>query len=144
MMPHPPFTVLFVIEDDGSLPKSFMAYHYDVVVTRNLKNEATERLRQFVENGGSWLILVHLSEKPLPLIFGAQPELVGPAAELRILFENKNHSLAVRLPDAVFLSGRYHALKKIDKSCETILYADWHYKPFCRQGASSLHDIAGI
>ena len=122
MMPHPPFTVLFVIEDDCSLPKSFMAYlqsmphlkfsvarqlpaeiaNYDVVVTRNLQNEGAERLRQFVENGGSWLILVHLSEKPLPVIFGAQPESAGPAAELRILFENKNHSLAVRLPDAVF------------------------------------------
>jgi predicted dehydrogenase len=147
MMPHPPFTVLFVIEDDCSLPKSFMAYlqsmphlkfsvarqlpaeiaNYDVVVTRNLQNEGAERLRQFVENGGSWLILVHLSEKPLPVIFGAQPESVGPAAELRILFENKNHSLAVRLPDAVFLPGRYHALKKIDNACETILYADWHY-----------------
>ena len=147
MMPHPPFTVLFVIEDDCSLPKSFMAYlqsmphlkfsvarqlpaaiaNYDVVVTRNLQNEGAERLRQFVENGGSWLIMVHLSEKPLPVIFGAQPESVGPAAELRILFENKNHSLAVRLPDAVFLHGRYHALKKIDNACETILYADWHY-----------------
>jgi len=147
MMSHPPFTVLFVIEDDSSLPKSFMAYlqsmphvkfsvarqlpaeiaNYDVVVTRNLQNEGAERLRPFVENGGSWLILVHLSEKPLPVIFGAQPESVGPAAELRILFENKNHSLAVRLPDAVFLPGRYHALKKIDNACETILYADWHY-----------------
>ena len=147
MMPHPAFTVLFVIEDDCSLPKSFMAYlqsmphlkfsvarqlpaeiaNYDVVVTRNLQNEGAERLRQFVENGGSWLILVHLSEKPLPVIFGAHPESVGPAAELRILFENKNHSLAVRLPDAVFLPGRYHALKKIDNACETILYADWHY-----------------
>lgn len=149
MMPHPPFSVLFVIEDECSRLKSFMAYlqsmphlkfsvarqlpaeiaNYDVVVTRNLQNEGAEaeHLRQFVENGGSWLILVHLSEKPLPVIFGVQPEPVGPAAELRILFENKNHSLAVRLPDAVFLPGRYHALKKIDKACETILYADWHY-----------------
>ena len=149
MMPHPPFSVLFVIEDDCSLLKSFMAYlqsmphlkfsvarqlpaeiaNYDVVVTRNLQNEGAgaEHLRQFVENGGSWLILVHLSEKPLPVIFGVQPEPVGPAAELRILFENKNHSLAVRLPDAVYLPGRYHALKKIDEACETILYADWHY-----------------
>jgi hypothetical protein len=149
MIPHSPFSVLFVIEDDCSRLKSFMAYlqsmphlkfsvsrqlsaeiaNYDVVVTRNLQNEGAgaEHLRQFVENGGSWLILVHLSEKPLPVIFGVQPEPVGPAAELRILFENKNHSLAVRLPDAVFLPGRYHALKKIDKACETILYADWHY-----------------
>ena len=59
MMPHPPFSVLFVIEDDCSRLKSFMAYlqsmphlkfsvsrqlpaeiaNYDVVVTRNLQNE---------------------------------------------------------------------------------------------------------
>jgi predicted dehydrogenase len=147
MMPHPPFSVLFVIEDDCFRLKSFMAYlqsmphlqfsvarqlpaeisNYDVVVTRNLQNEGAEHLRQFVENGGRWLILVHLSEKPLPVIFGVQPEPVGPAAELRILFENKNHSWAVRLPEAVYLPGRYHALKKIDEACETILYADWHY-----------------
>jgi predicted dehydrogenase len=118
-MPHVKFSVA------RQLPAEIA--NYDVVVTRNLQNEGAERLRQFVENGGSWLILVHLSEKPLPVIFGAQPESVGPAAELRILFENKNHSLAVRIPDAVFLPGRYHALKKIDNACETILYADWHY-----------------
>jgi predicted dehydrogenase len=149
MMPHPPFSALFVIEGDGSLPKSFMTYlqsmphlklvvsrqlpaeiaDYDVVITRNLPNEGAgaDRLRQFVGNGGSWLILVHLSEKPLPLIFGVQPEPVGPSAELRILFENKTHSLAVRLPDAIYLPGRCHALKIIDEACETILYADWHY-----------------
>ena len=149
MMPHPPVSVLFVIEGDGSLPKSLMTYlqsmphlklmvarqlpaqiaDYDVVVTRNLPNEGAgaEHLRQFVENGGGWLILVHLSERPLPEIFGVQPEPVGPAAELRILFENKTHSLAVRLPDAVYLPGRYHALRIIDEACETILYADWHY-----------------
>ena len=150
MMPHPPFSVLFVIEDDCSRLKSFMAYlqsiphlkfsvarklpaeitNYDVVVTRNLQNEGAgaEHLGQFVENGGSWLILVQLSEKPLPVIFGAQPEPVGPAAELRILFENKDHSLAVRIPEAVYFPGRYHALRKIDEACETILYADWHYQ----------------
>ncbi len=150
MMPHPPISVLFVIEDDCSLPKSFMAYlqsmphlklsvarqlpgeipNYNVVVTQNLQNEGakTRHLGQFVENGGSWLMLVHLSEKPLPVIFGVQPEPAGPAAELRILFETKNHPLATRLPDAIYLPGRYHALKKVDEACETILYADWHYK----------------
>jgi predicted dehydrogenase len=149
MMPHPPVSALFVFEDDCHLPQSFLAYlqsmphlklnvlpqlpaklsNYDVVVTRNLPKEGagTEPLGQFVENGGSWLILVHLSEKPLPVIFGAQPESVGPAAELRILFENKHHPLAVRLPAAIYLPGRYHALKKIDAACETVLYADWHY-----------------
>jgi predicted dehydrogenase len=103
--------------------------NYDVVVTLNLppEGEATGHLSQFVENGGSWLVLVHLAEKPLPAIFGVQPEPLGPAAELRVLFEVKNLSLAARLPDAIYLPGRYHPLKKTDEACETILYADWHY-----------------
>jgi scyllo-inositol 2-dehydrogenase (NADP+) len=150
MMPHSQFSALFVIEDDCSLPKSFMAYQqsmghlqclvarqlpaeisdYDVVITRNLQNGGAEaeHLGRFVESGGGWLILVHLSETPLPAIFGVQPESVGPTAELRILFETKNHSLAARLPDTFYLPGRYHALRKIDEACETILYADWHYQ----------------
>jgi predicted dehydrogenase len=150
MMPHPSFSVLFVLEENSLLPKSFRAYlqsmphlkikfepqlpaeisNYDVVVTQNLPREeaATGHLGRFVENGGSWLMLVHLSEKPLPAMFGVQPEPVGPPAELRILFETKNHPLAARLPDAIYLSGRYHALRKIDEACETILYADWHYE----------------
>ena len=63
-MPHLKFSVA------RQLPAEIS--NYDVVVTRNLKNEGAEaeHLRQFVENGGSWLILVHLSEKPLPVIFG--------------------------------------------------------------------------
>jgi predicted dehydrogenase len=121
-MPHLRFSVA------RQLPAAIS--NYDVVVTRNLQNEGAgaDDLRQYVENGGSWLILVHLSEKPLPVVFGVQPEPVGTVSELRILFENKSHSLAVRLPDAVYLPGRYHALKKIDETCETILYADWHYQ----------------
>lgn len=150
MMPHSPISALLVVADGFSLPHSFPAYlksiphlklsvasrlpaeisNYDVVVTRNLPNQPaeSEHLRRFVENGGSWLILVHLSEKPLPPIFGVQPELLGPAAELRILFETKTHPLATRLPGAIYLPGRYQALRKIDESCETILYTDWHYQ----------------
>jgi predicted dehydrogenase len=121
-MPHLKFSVA------RQLPAEIS--NYDVVVTRNLPYQAaeSEHLRCFVENGGSWLILVHLSEKPLPPIFGVQPEPVGPAAELRILFETKTHPLATRLPDAIYLPGRYQALRKIDESCETILYTDWHYQ----------------
>ena len=46
MMSHPPFSVLFVIEDDCSLPKSFMAYlqsmpHLKLLVARQLPAEIT-------------------------------------------------------------------------------------------------------
>jgi predicted dehydrogenase len=149
MMPHLPVSVLFVFEDSCFPPESFGSYlqamphlqisfarqlpaqwsRFDVVVTPNFPSERPESgaLTQFVENGGGWLILAHLSETPLPEIFGVQPQRVGPAAELRILFENKNHALAARLPEAFYLPGRYHALEKTDSACETILYADWRY-----------------
>jgi hypothetical protein len=72
-------------------------------------------------------MFVNLAEHPLPPIFGVQQEPLGPTAELRVLFENSNHPIAVRLPDAVYLAGRYHALSKTAENIETILYADWHY-----------------
>jgi predicted dehydrogenase len=110
------------------LPSDLSGCH--VVITRNLRSTAAEssRLGQFVENGGSWVALVDLSPEPLPAIFGVQPEPVGPAAELRILFESRNDSLAVRLPEAFYLPGRFHPLRKVEGDCETILYADWHYQ----------------
>jgi predicted dehydrogenase len=46
---------------------------------------------------------------------------------LRILFENAEHQLAARLPDAIYLQGRYQALNKTAEDTETILYADWQY-----------------
>jgi predicted dehydrogenase len=52
---------------------------------------------------------------------------MGPAAELRVLFENPSHPLAIRLPDAVYLKGRYHVLNKTADDTESILYADWQY-----------------
>lgn len=72
-------------------------------------------------------MFVNLAEHPLPPIFGVQQEPLGATAELRVLFENSNHPIAVRLPDAVYLAGRYHALSKTAENTETILYADWHY-----------------
>ena len=102
---------------------------FDVVVSGNTRNTDTtlDRLSQFVHAGGGWHLFVNLSERPLPQLFGVQPDPMGPAAELRILFEDARHPLAARLPDAVFLKGRYQALNKTAEDTETILYADWQY-----------------
>jgi len=102
---------------------------YDIVVTCNTRHsDATiHRLTQFVNAGGGWQLFVNLSESPLPKILGVQQDSIGPATELRVLFENAGHPLATRLPDAVYLKGRYHALCKTTDDTETILYADWQY-----------------
>ncbi len=150
MMLHPTLSALFVVENDCSFPSALVTYLQSIphlrlsisphlprdlssqqaVVTRNLRNGGAESayLGQFVENGGSWLALVDRSQEPLPAILGVQPEPVGPAAELRILFDAGPHSLAARLPDAFYLPGRFHPLRKIEEDSQTILYADWHYQ----------------
>lgn len=102
---------------------------YDVVITFNqpFAERTAGGLTEFVSNGGGWLMLVHLADQQLPEIFGVQPEPVGPSAELRVLFEDAEHPLAARLPDAIYLHGRYHGLQKTSDNTETILYADWLY-----------------
>jgi len=109
------------------LPRDLGAF--DVVVSGNTRHTDTtlDRLSQFVHAGGGWHLFVNLSERPLPRIFGVQQEPLGPATELRVIFENAEHPLAARLPDAVYLKGRYQALNKTAEDTETILYADWHY-----------------
>jgi predicted dehydrogenase len=149
MIHHTSLTVLFVTRENEMVLKPLLNYlgtiphvrlvikselvddlnSYDVIVTDNSINSESAQgaLTQYVLSGGGWLMLVHLSGNPLPEIFGVRQKPVGPAAELRVLFEKKNHPLAERLADAVYLNGRYHALEKIAGDSETVLYADWHY-----------------
>ena len=149
MICNPPISILFLKEAEEVSLTSFFSYlrsiahirlseipqlphdlsSYDIVITSNTRHSDTtnDRLTQFVHAGGGWQMFVNLSERPLPQIFGVQQDPIGPAAELRVLFENAEHPLAVRLPDAVYLQGRYHALRKTAEDTETILYADWQY-----------------
>lgn len=149
MMNNPTITILFLKEAQDGFLASFFSYlrsmphirlseesqlpddmsSYDIVITGNTRHSDTtiERLTQFVHTGGGWNMFVNLSENPLPPIFGVQQEPLGPNAELRVLFENSDHPIAERLPEAVYLRGRYHALSKMTADTETILYADWHY-----------------
>jgi predicted dehydrogenase len=103
---------------------------YDVVATADtaalVKDD--EQLTKFVHRGGGWLGLVRPADGDLPQIFGAQPNPVGPEAELRVLFKNSNHPLAIRLADAIYLQGCYRPLNKTSEETETVLYADWQYQ----------------
>jgi predicted dehydrogenase len=150
MIVHPPTAILFVTDRDDSSLQPFLSYvqnighlkvtvesqmvkdlsPYNVVVTENTAafTGDNEELTKFVHGGGGWLGLVKLSDKPLPQLFGAQPHSLGPEAELRVLFKKKDHPLATRLPEAIYLKGCHQPLDKASKDTETILYADWHYQ----------------
>ena len=149
MIFNPPLSILFLTEAEDVTLASFISYlrsiphirlseipqlphdlsSYDIVITSNTRQSdaAIDRLTRFVQAGGGWQMFVNLSERSLPQILGVQQDPAGPAAELRVLFENAGHPLAVRLPDAVYLKGRYHSLRKTADDTETILYADWQY-----------------
>lgn len=150
MITHPPIKILFVVDKEDSSLQALLSYlssiqhveltlkvqlprnlsPYDVIATANTAAFAKddEQLIKFVHQGGGWLGLVRLSDRPIPQIFGAQPDPVGLEAELRVLFKNSNHPLAIRLADAIYLQGCYQGLKKTSEETETILYADWQYQ----------------
>jgi len=149
MISHPSISVLFIIDREDAALSSLLSYlkplphlkvsvqphlprdlgPYDVVVSfsENTSDDSIDTLTRFVEAGAGWLALVHRSEEPLPPILGVQPQPMGPPAELRVLFEDFEHPLAVRLPDAIYLKGRYQVLTKTADDSETVLYADWRY-----------------
>ena len=149
MFTHPTLSILVVAGENNSSLQPFLSYlqsishvkltvkpeipadpsPYDVVLTASTTDlgEGGEHLERFVLAGGGWLGLVNLSEHPLPEIFGAQTQPIGPQAELRVLFHDTNHAIAQRLPDAIYLNGSYHCFEKIADGTEIILYADWQY-----------------
>ena len=149
MFTHPSLSILAIAAEHHPELRSFFSYlrsishlelsvyseipsdlsPYDVIITADTAgfDEGCDPLNRFVAAGGGWLGLVQLSDKPLPEIFGAQTGQVGPAAELRVMFDNPNHAMAKRLPDRLYLQGVYHPLAHQADDTELILYADWHY-----------------
>jgi len=161
MIIHPGTSVLFLAGTQDRSLQPFFAYldriphikrhvrtqmpadlsRFDVIVTSDTAAFAEDdRLTRFVLAGGGWLGLVQLSDDALPDIFGVQPGPVGPENELRVLFQDRTHPLAVRLPDAVYLQGRYQPLHVTGDTVDTLLYADWHY----RHRPVLTHRFAGI
>ena len=150
MIRHPPISILIVVNEKSASLKSLINYlrsmrhinltverrvpynlkTYDVVLTvhRIVSGDDVALLTQFVRLGGGWLELVDLSDSLLPDIFGTHTTGIGPYCELRIMFKNQEHPMAVRLTDAIYVSGYYHALNPVCEDVETVLYADWHYQ----------------
>ena len=149
MIIHPPISVLFIVKVEDvslhalqsylqSVPHLTLAVkseipqdlsQFDVIITagNEVSLDVRNPLEHFVRTGGGWLELVCLSDGPQAELFGAKPTPVGPVAELRVMFQDSDHPMASRLPDAVYLNGRYQALEKTAENTETILYADWRY-----------------
>jgi predicted dehydrogenase len=46
---------------------------------------------------------------------------------MRVLFSDREHPMAVRLPDAVYVQGDFQPLALIGQDAEMVLYTDWHY-----------------
>jgi predicted dehydrogenase len=84
-------------------------------------------LTDFVRSGNGWLHVADGPRPELPEVFGAGTEPLEPAAELRVLFVERGHPLAARLPEAVYLGGCRSALLPRGPDTQAILYADWHY-----------------
>jgi len=105
-------------------------YTIDPIVltsTNALSAAQQATLANFVQADGSVLALTGLDDRPLPEIFGAIPNAVGPRNELRVLFSDHDNALRNRLPVMSYLQGYYHHLQLSADSVETVLYADWRY-----------------
>lgn len=132
--PHPLATYLdslapITVHQTPTLPTDLGGYA-SVIIEQSVGLSPAEpdpqHLRQFVASGGNCIMLSDASGLSLPAWFGVQPHPPGPRNELRVLFTNQTHPLAVRLPDAFYTPGQYQPLTLAD-GVETILYADWQF-----------------
>jgi predicted dehydrogenase len=150
MIIHPTVSVLFLVQASDLSLEPLLSYlqsipsiqlttkahtpeeinPYDVVVTVNSGEVGNDhdRLGQYVQAGGGWLELVYLSDSPLPQVFGAQPTPVGPRTDLRVMFQNREHPLAARCLDAIYVDGYYQSLEPAAEDTHILLYADWRYQ----------------
>jgi predicted dehydrogenase len=112
---------------EGNVPSNLD--DIDVVVSRGETSaETAQRLEPYVRFGGGWLALVPQDQSDLPPLFGAQPGSAGPVSEIRVIFRDAEHPMAVRLPDSLYLTETYRALEPTSEESEILLYADWHYR----------------
>ena len=159
MQPHPQMNVLCCLSTSKSALSSFLKYlqkiphvrtvtseklpadlsKFQIVITEpaSAYNPAPKNLEQFVRSGGGWLGVAGLSESPISELFGAVAGPVGPESEIRVLFQDMHQPMADRLPDAIYVKGRYHPLQVLSDKVTTLLYADWRYRHspvmVCRQ-----------
>ena len=110
------------------LPADLSKFQVIITAPASAYNPAPKKLEQFVRSGGGWLGVVNLLELPISELFGASSGPIGPESEIRILFQDINQPMADRLPDAIYVKGRYHPLQILSDDVTTLLYADWRYQ----------------
>ncbi len=149
MIVHPTLEILVVVNQEGNvvtpwlqiagemahvqadfhaiLPDSFA--EYDAVITCGVQPDSrqTEKLLQYVQGGGGWLVMPFLRDIQLPEPFGVQPGKIGVQNELRIMFKDAENPMAIRLPDAIYVPGKFHPIEILADDVEILLYTDWHY-----------------
>lgn len=108
------------------LPADPSQWQVIVCGPRALSNEQIERLTGHVRRGGGWLMFVDPGVRNIPSLFGAQPEPAGPTCEMRVLFSKRDHPMAVRLPDAIYVQGHFQPLALDVEDTEMVLHTDWH------------------
>lgn len=103
---------------------------WDVIITavEALDPLTVDRLTAWVRSGKGWLNIIGRQVREVPALLGAQPQPAGPLCELRVLFDNRDHPLGVRLPEKIFVSGYHHPLAMRADDAEIILYADWRFQ----------------
>ena len=111
----------------AQLPTDLSGYHAVVTAGDPLDHHAVDRLGGHVRDGHGWLMLVSPEHNDLPQVCGAALTPADPAVELRVLFQQPDHPLGHRLPDAVYVPGWHRRLIPADDQTEVILYADWQY-----------------
>jgi len=121
-MPH----VRTIISE--KLPADLSKFQVVITAPASAYNPAPKKLEQFVRSGGGWLGVVNLLELPISELFGASSGPIGPESEIRILFQDINQPMADRLPEAIYVKGRYHPLQILSNDVTTLLYADWRYQ----------------
>jgi predicted dehydrogenase len=110
------------------LPEDLSKFQVVITAPASAYNPAPKKLEQFVRSGGGWLGVVNLLELPISKLFGASSGPIGPESEIRILFQDINQPMADRLPEAIYVKGRYHPLQILSNDVTTLLYADWRYQ----------------
>ena len=105
------------------LPADLSKFQVIITAPASAYNPAPKKLEQFVRSGGGWLGVVNLLELPISELFGASSGPIGPESEIRILFQDINQPMADRLPDAIYVKGRYHPLQILSDDVTTLLSA---------------------
>lgn len=150
MLSHPEISILWIQSGDKNEVEPLLSYlksihlvkltieseipsslkDYDVIITIDNCDspDPSDLLLHHVQSGGGWLDIHLSSQASIPAVFGVKKRPLEIVSELRVLFKDPDHPLAVRLPDAIYVDNCSHGFEISAEDTEAILYADWRYQ----------------